>query len=87
MMETKSKHNSANTSLRIINRGCSYEYAISENNSYVVPKVNESKIELFISTEIIVEKEKLSFKNKFIFQNSFSDIGPPIYITVSSLLI
>lgn len=46
---------------------------------------NESKIELFISTEIIVEKEKLSFKNKFIFQNSFSDIGPPIYITVSSL--
>ncbi len=87
MMETNSHHNTFSYKSEITHNSCSYELLIHEHNNYIIPKINDSKVDLNTITEIHFESEVSSVQNFFISHKIISNVGPPIYLNVSSFLI
>ncbi|MCB0732082.1 MAG: hypothetical protein KDC88_13720 [Ignavibacteriae bacterium] len=87
MIESNSNHDSFSTESEITHSSCNYEYLVHEHNNFVLPKTEDSKIDLNEITEINLKTENNSFQKYFISHNTISDVSPPIYLTVSSFLI
>ena len=87
MMETNLDQNTFSYKSEITHSSCNYEFLIHEHHNYIIPQINESKIDLNVVTEINLETEVNTVQNYFIYQNTISDVGPPIYLAVSSFII
>jgi hypothetical protein len=82
------KHqNSHSSDTKIKQDSCNFEYLVADNNTFIVPKVSDSKVELTEISAINLDLEPQVLHKFIISQNLISDVSPPIYITVSSFLI
>ncbi len=72
---------------KISKSACEFEYVDNDNYSYVVPKVNDSKIDFSLIAVINIGHSHILAKNKFLSYNNITYYSPPIYLTSLSLLI
>ena len=87
MLLMQKHHNLHSSSTEIKQDSCNFEYIVADNNTYIVPKVSDSKVEFTKISAINFDLEPQILRSFIITRNLNSDISPPIYLTVSSFLI
>ena len=66
---------------------CNFEYLVTDNNTFIIPKISDTKIEFTQISAINIDLEPQISHTFYISQYLNSDVSPPIYLTVSSFLI
>jgi len=87
MMGMNNKNNLDSYGMEVTENSCDYEYSINENPIFIIPKIIDTKIVLSEIDIIDLEVEKEISNSFYIVQNVVPDVSPPIYLSVSSLLI
>lgn len=87
MFDSHIYQNLHSSNTKINQDSCNFEYLVTDKNTFIVPKISDSKVEFTQISAVNIDLESQISDTFIISKNLNSDISPPIYLTVSSFLI
>jgi hypothetical protein len=87
MMDINKSYSFDSYGMNIKQNTCGYEIIAPVNHSFIIPKIVDAQNSLTVQSTAIRDEQKETYYSKIIVRSISLDIGPPIYLTVSSFLI